>query len=245
LPAHLADRIGEQQRIARENGAVILEDPTVALRAMTLQRPVFTLEELTRFLRSRTAGAAQLDQALRAVLESPELVALDPHAALAGAFTSRDMIEAEASLKRRAASLAARRGHGIGADPEGASAAQWGMDEGQRRAFEYVIGEGDAKAVAVSDADRGVLVAASRRAWTTAGFAVVGSEWQAARDTLTRATVILLDQSQWLGVKDLERVLAAADHARAKAVLIADADELKSMKAVPPFQGLLQHIGLS
>ena len=241
LPAHLAGRIDEQRRIANENGSIIVEDPTVALRALTLQRPIFTHEELTRFLRSRTGGEAQLDEALRAVVQSPDFVVLDPEAGLAGALTSRDMVEAQASLKRRATSLAARRGHGIDVDPPDAA----GLDDGQRRAFEYVIGEGDAKALALTEADKEPILSASRRAWAEAGFAVVGSEWEAARDRLTRATVILVDGSHGMGIKELERVLAAADHARAKAVLVADSEQLRAMKAAPPFQSLLRQIGLN
>jgi hypothetical protein len=61
---------------------------------------------------------------------------------------------------------------------------------------------------------------------------------------LTRSTVLLLDASHLMGVKDLERVLAAADHARAKAVCIADADQLQAMKVASPFQNLLRQVGL-
>jgi hypothetical protein len=46
-----------------------------------------------------------------------------------------------------------------------------------------------------------------------------------------------------MGVKELERALAAADRARAKAVCIADSDQLRAMKVVPPFQNLLCQVG--
>ena len=57
LPAHLSERIAEQQDITQRNGVAILEDPTVALRALTHQRPIFSRRELVEFLHSRTSGA--------------------------------------------------------------------------------------------------------------------------------------------------------------------------------------------
>jgi ATP-dependent exoDNAse (exonuclease V) alpha subunit len=244
LPSHLTDRIAEQQRIAHENGETILEDPTVALRALTHQRPIFTYPELAQFLRSRTSSAAQFDTVLHAVTRSADFVALEPAAGHRGRFTSRDMIEAEASLVRRAASMAARRGHAVAPDRQSAVASQFAMDDALRRAFEYLVSEGDAKAIAVAGAAKGVLLTASRQAWTAEGFAVVGSEWQPGSDILTRGTVLLLDASPMMGVKELERVLAAADHVRAKAVFIADSDQLEAMNVVSPFQNLLRQVTL-
>ena len=245
LPSHLTDRIAEQQRITHENGETILEDPTVALRALTHQRPIFTYQELEQFLRSRTSGAAQFDAVLHAVTHSTDFVAMEPAAGHLGRFTSRDMIEAETSLMRRAASMIARRGHGVAPDRQSAVASQFGMDDAVRRAFEYLVSEGDAKAVAVTDGAKGVLLAASRQAWGAEGFAVVGSEWPPGSDKLNRSTVLLLDAAHRMGVKELERVLAAADHARAKAVCIADSDQLHAMNVVSPFQNLLRQVGLS
>ena len=72
LPAHLSERIAEQQDITQRNGATILEDPTVALRALTHQPPIFSHRELAEFLHSRTSGASQLGEALQAVMGSGE-----------------------------------------------------------------------------------------------------------------------------------------------------------------------------
>ena len=243
LPSHLTDRIAEQQRIAHENGETILEDPTVALRALTHQRPIFTSRELAQYLRSRTSSAAQFDAVFNAVTQAADFVALEPTAGPQGRFTSRDMIEAETSLTRRAASMMARRDHGVAPDRQSAVASQFGLADAVRRAFEYLMSEGDAKALAVADGAKVVLLAASCQAWGAEGFAVVGSEWHPGSDMLTRRTVLLLDASHLMGVKELERALAAADRARAKAVCIADSDQLRAMKVVSPFQNLLCQVG--
>jgi len=50
----------------------------------------------------------------------------------------------------------------------------------------------------------------------------------------------VIDECQSLRLKELERHVAAADRARALAVLLGDADKLRAMKEAPHFQALLQ-----
>ncbi len=270
LPAHLSDRIAEQRDIAQRNGATILEDPTVALRALTHQRPIFSQRELVEFLRSRTGGPDQLGQALSAVMGSGDCVALDPQAGLEGRFTSRDMIEAESSLIRRALSMAARRGHGVPPQLRDAAAAQFAMNGAQRAAFEHLTGEGDAKAAAGDESLKRVVLSAARTAWDALGLSTIGAAqsegaalalealsgirtrsnqqwedaWQQGQDLPGKDSVLLLDGCQHLGLKLLERWAAAADKARAKLVLWADAPSLRAMKAEPPFCNVWRRIGL-
>ncbi len=131
LPEHLAERLAEQQRIARENGDTMLTDPTVALRALTHQRPIFTETQLNRFLFTRTENSTQFDAVLSAVKLCPDLVPLAPGEDGIPRFTSRDMVEAERSLVRRAASMASRRGHAVPLERRGIAA-----DAGWSEAFE-------------------------------------------------------------------------------------------------------------
>ncbi len=105
LPGHMQERVAEQHRIAIENGELIIGDPSVALRALCRQRQTFTREELVRFLEPRTGDPAQLEAALAAVMASAELAALPCGAGKPPRFTSRDMLEAEKSLMKRAAAM--------------------------------------------------------------------------------------------------------------------------------------------
>jgi len=270
LPAHLKDRISEQQRIARDNGEAILEDPSVALRALTLQRPTFTLDDLARFLRPRTDGSEQFDAALRRVAESPETVALDPAAVAPRRFTSRDMLEAAKSLRQRTLSMAARRGHGVTPPPEG-SDLRPAMSDDRRRAFDYLISDGDAKALVLSDDAKGQVLEAARRAWEAGGWktglATASAEtaarlaartgipsrtvaeweeaWRESRDTPVRESVLLIDGAETLGLKQLERFVAHVDKARAKIGLLGDLDRVDKMRIETPFSGVLSGIGLA
>jgi Ti-type conjugative transfer relaxase TraA len=278
LADHLRGRIAEQQRIVQENGDAILEDPTVVLRALTHQRPTFTHRDLAEFLRSRI-GAAQFDAVYLAVTQSQELVAATRSRELVALspdgdqnrFTSRDMMEAARSLKHRAVSMASRRGHGVAPDRRSAVLSRFSLSGEQLRAFDYLVADGDAKAIAVADADKDALLAAARLAWDAEGLKVAGAArsrmaadkvhaasgipsraladweegWQQGRDPLTREGVLVVDGSEMIDLKQLERFLAVADKARAKVVLIGDSIRLGTMRIESPFRDVLLEIGLT
>ncbi len=181
MPGHLTDRLAEQRRIARENGEAIIEDPAVVLRAITHQWPSFTLADVAQFLRSRT-DESQFDAAYLAVTKSDDLVPLPPDAGGRERFTSRDMVEAARSLRQRVLSMAGRRGHGVAGAPVPPPSSlpptsnPPQVDDEQRRLFDYLTSEGDAKAIAVIVAEaRDALLTAVRRAWEANGLRVTGA----------------------------------------------------------------------
>ncbi len=272
LPSHLQERVAERQRIARGNGAMIIEDPTVALRALCRQRPTFTHEDLVQFLKSRTEDAAQLDAALLAIMESSELAALGADSGNPGRFTSRDMLEAEKSLMKRVAAMTTRRGHGAPSPARMSELAQHSPIEEQRSAFEYLVSEGDIKALALrAGSGRSALLAASREVWESQGLRVQGAalsriaaenlqsssgidsqtlaarehEWQEGRDSLTLNHLLLIDGAEMIGLKQLERILALADKARSKVVLLGNSEQLEAMGSTSPLQSILDHAALS
>jgi len=252
LPSHLVERIAEQRRIARANGDAIIEDPSVALRALTHGSPTFTQPELERFLRSRTENDAQSAAALIAVTRSAELVALAGPGEQ-GRFTSRDMIEAAQSLRRRVRSMANRATHSITSDTHGVMLSRLPANTVVRRAFEYLLGAGAAKALAVrDDANRSVLLDAVVEAWTIDGLQAVRLTPRMLAGTvdpcppggkpLVPASVLLIEDADMIGLKQLERAVAGADHARAKAVLIGDPVRLGAMGGATPFSSVLQEL---
>jgi Ti-type conjugative transfer relaxase TraA len=269
LPSHLKERLAERQQIAKQNGETILEDPTVALRALCRQRATFTHQELVEFLSSRTDGPAQLDAALAAILESSELAALPPEGENPLRFTSRDMLEAEKSLMRRVAAMATRRGHGIPPAARPPEPMPDALTEEQRSTLDYLVGEGDIKALAPPvDNVKSTALAAAREAWELRGLRVIGvalsgiaaqnlqtssgiksqtlasfeHDWQEGKDPLTLDHVVVVDGAEMIGIKQLERILAVADKARGKLVLVGDSRQLAAMGSMSPLRSILDKV---
>jgi Ti-type conjugative transfer relaxase TraA len=271
LPPHVVDRIAESRRIARENGALIIEDPTVALHALTHQRATFTHHDIARFLHTRTDGADQFDQAYLKVTTAKEIVPLGVDERHRMRFTTRDMLEAEKSLLNRSTSMAKRPGHGVAPHRQASVLTPSTLSPEQRAAFEHVTAKGDVKAVVgVAGSGKSTLLAAARQAWEAEGLTVKGTAlsgiaaenlqaasgirsrtlasyeyaWKEGRDPLTQDDVLVIDEAGMIGTKQLERMLAAADKARAKVVLVGDPEQLQAIEAGAPFRGIVGEVGM-
>lgn len=270
LPDHLAERLAEQRLIAKENGEAIAEDPAVVLRALTHQWPTFTLRDLARFLQSRTDGAAQFDAAYLAVTQSQDLVPSTCSDDNVARFTSRDMLEAEKSLVHRALSMAMRRGRSVAPGLRSSVRSQFLLNDEQCRAFDYLLTDGDAKAIeAVAGDLEDALLTAAHRAWEAGGSRVAGvarsrtaaeslqsasgiktqpletceDAWRKSQNPLTRNDVLVVAGAEMIGLKALERVFAVADRARAKLVLVGDVGAAGAATVESPFRRVLREIG--
>jgi Ti-type conjugative transfer relaxase TraA len=270
LPQHVKERIAESKQIAKENGELILAEPTVALRALTHQRATFTHHDIAKFLHTRTEGAEQFQAAYLKVTTSNELVALGKDDRNVIRYTTRDMLEAEKSLLNRSTVLESRQSHGVGATRQASALAQSKLSAEQESAFAHITAQGDLKAlVGVAGSGKSTLLAAARQAWEAEGLSVKGAAlsgiaaenlqiasgitsrtlasyeyaWKEGRDALTRNDVLVIDEAGMIGTKQLERMLAAADKAHAKVVLVGDPEQLQAIEAGAAFRGVLGQTG--
>jgi Ti-type conjugative transfer relaxase TraA len=271
LPRHIAERIADSERIAHENGELILEDPTIALRSMTHQRSTFTERDIAKFLHTRTHGAEQFQSAFLKVTTSDELVVLGKDDRNIVRYTTRDMLEAEKSLLNRSKVLDGRRQHGVAAFRQASALSQTVLSAEQQTAFAHITADGDLKAlVGVAGSGKSTLLAAARQAWEAEGLTVKGAAlsgiaaenlelasgiksrtlasyeytWREGRDALTRNDVLVIDEAGMIGTKQLERMLAAADKAHAKVVLVGDPEQLQAIEAGAAFRGVIGQAGL-
>ncbi len=239
LPDHLQARFTEQRRIAQSNGASIIEDPTIAIRALVHQRHSFTLAELRQFLVSRTDGEAQQQAALSAIMASAELVALSRSDDRPTQYTSRDLIEAEKSLLRRAHTLAARRSSAAASTPRAAPPLPGSWSAALRELYAHIVSAGDFKTAAVMGEEQAELLPAMRAHWAGQGRRVLDGVPRADQQALAKDGVLVIANAELIDLKSLERILAAAERARAKLVLLADAVQLKDMGAMSPMHDLM------
>jgi Ti-type conjugative transfer relaxase TraA len=272
LPGFLADRVAEQQRIAGANGVQIIAEPTIALKALSHTNATFTHHDLAKFLHTRTDSAEQFQQAYLKVTTSPELVplGLDDHGRQR--FTTRDMLTAERGLLENADKLSERANHHVDPRRRTAVLTQHRLSAEQERAVVEVTARGDLKALAgVAGSGKSTTLAAMRQVWEAEGYTVKGAAlagiaaenlevaagiqsrtlasyelaWSNGRDPLSRRDVLVIDEAGMIGTKQLERVLAVAEKAHAKVILVGDPEQLQAIEAGAPFRGICAAHGVS
>ena len=175
-----ADRADMHREIARNNGARIIADPSVALDAITHQQSTFTRRDMAKFAHRYSDGLDQFNEVMGAMRSSPDLVELGQDGRGEDRFTTRDMIEAEQRLHRAAELMAERKRHDVGdADRDAALA------RAETRGLVLSGEQADALTHVTDGRDLGIVVGyagtgksamlgVAREAWESAGFEVRG-----------------------------------------------------------------------
>lgn len=272
LPRNLSERVAESKAIAQENGERILEDPRIALKAITSSQATFTERDVAKYLHTRTEGAEQFQAAFLKVTTSQELVTLGRDEQGATRYTTHEMLHLERELLARGERLTHERSHRVSNAHREQVLADGLLSAEQRSAFEHVTAGADlAVVIGVAGAGKSTMLGAARQAWEAAGFTVKGAAlsgiaaenlehasgipsrtlaslelaWSGARDPLTRRDVLVIDEAGLVGTRQMERVLERAEAAGAKVVLVGDPEQLQAIEAGAPFRGLASQAGLA
>jgi Ti-type conjugative transfer relaxase TraA len=271
LPRNIAERIAEQREIVAENGRRIIEDPNIALRALTHMQATFTRRDIGKYLHTRTDGAEQFDKAFLRVTTSAELVALGNDEQGRARFTTREMLKLERQMLERAERLAAVSNHALSNAHQRQVLAEGKLSSQQEAAFEHVTGPTDlAVLVGVAGAGKSKMLESARRAWEAGGYSVKGAalagiaaenlevssgiafrtiagwelSWSKGHDLLGKHDVLVIDEAGLSGTRQMARVLEAVEKAGAKVVLAGDDEQLQAIEAGAPFRGIAEHCGM-
>jgi Ti-type conjugative transfer relaxase TraA len=271
LPASLAERVAEQREIAAENGRRILQEPGLALKAITHHQATFTERDVAKWLHGRTDGAEQFQAAYVKVTTSGELVVLGKDERGQKRFATREMLSLERGLLEGSERLAASRDHAVAARFRDQVLADGRLSQEQQSAFEHVTGGSDLTVVVgVAGAGKSTMLESARRAWEAVGYSVKGAalsgiaaenleiasgirsrtlaswelSWQKGHEQLTRRDVLVIDEAGLVGTRQLARVLDSVEKAGAKVVLVGDPEQLQAIEAGAPFRGIAAQTGV-
>ncbi len=140
----------------------------------------------------------------------------------------------------------------------------------QRDALAHVTGkEGLASVVGYAGSGKSAMLGVARAAWEAEGFAVRGTalsgiaaeslesgsgigartlaslehQWDQGRDLLSSRDVLVIDEAGMIGSRQLERILSAAEKAKAKIVLVGDPEQLQAIEAGAAFRSIAERHG--
>jgi Ti-type conjugative transfer relaxase TraA len=153
-----------------------------------------------------------------------------------------------------------------------ASAQSRGLHLGQEQAdaLRHVTGGRDLTlVVGYAGSGKSAMLGAARDAWEAEGYQVRGAAlsgiaaesleggsgiasrtiaslehaWGQGREQLTSRDVLVVDEAGMIGSRQMDRVLAAAERAGAKVVLVGDAEQLQAIEAGAAFRALTERHG--
>lgn len=149
---------------------------------------------------------------------------------------------------------------------EGAAGTGFALSAQQKAALGHVLGGPDLVALAGSaGSGKSALLGVARAAWEQAGYSVRGAalagiaaeglesgsgipsstvaalqhRWERGEAQLGARDVLVVDEAGLLGSRQMQALIAAANGAKAKLVLVGDAEQLQAIEAGAPFRWLV------
>ncbi|OBQ64318.1 Ti-type conjugative transfer relaxase TraA [Mesorhizobium loti] len=176
-----ADRAELHREIARNNGARIIDDPTLALDAITHQQSTFTRRDIAKFAHRHSDGIDQFNDVMGAISNAPNLVELGKDGRGEDRFTTRQMIETEQRLHRAADRMAGEEQHAVSQTHREAALAHakhrgLALSDEQTGALNHIA---DARGLGVivgfAGTGKSAMLGVARQAWAAAGYEVRGA----------------------------------------------------------------------
>jgi Ti-type conjugative transfer relaxase TraA len=140
----------------------------------------------------------------------------------------------------------------------------------QREAVRHITGPERIEAVVgMAGAGKSTMLGAARQAWEVEGYEVIGAalagkaaegleessgirsrtlaswerSWERGREPLSARSVLVIDEAGMVGSRQLSRILAQADRAGAKVVLVGDPEQLQPIGPGAAFRAVAERAG--
>ncbi|HHR1385276.1 TPA: Ti-type conjugative transfer relaxase TraA [Legionella pneumophila] len=261
-------RLADHQRIARENGQLIFEQPEIALDAITRCQSTFTHQDLARFINRHTENAAQFNRVFERVKSSSELVYVGLDKDGKQRFSTQNMLHIESSMMHQSDVLHHRLGHEVSEKSIMLAQSSRTLSEEQESALRYLTQRGDLKSLlGYAGTGKSYLLGAARETWEQSGYRVHGAALSGIaalnlRDSsgiesrtiaslfyrldkgmfhFTSRDILVVDEAGMLGSRTMERLTREVEQAGAKLVLVGDWQQLQAIEAGASFRAIAEN----
>lgn len=265
-------RYAEHQEIAQRNGERILNDPSIALKALTAQQSTFTHQDMARIANRHSVDVPQFQAVFAAIRNHPDLVLVGTDDKRQERFTTKETLLLESKLLDTAIDKAQMANHLVSDKHIEAALASRSLSDDQKATFEYLVNGGDLScAVGFAGTGKSYLLGAAREAWEAQGYQVKGMTlsgiaaenleaesgiksstvakneyaWQNGYSQLSKNDIVVIDEAGMLGSRQMGNILEQADKSGAKVVLIGDPEQLQPIDAGGAFRAIIENTGFA
>lgn len=262
-------RMEDHQRIAKENGDMLLSEPSIALQAITKQQSTFTHQDIARFVNRHTVDIEQFNLVYEKVKSCPDLLALGLDDKGRERFTTSEMFNLESNMMERAVSLSKTDSHAVSDEHQAYALSQKTLTAEQKTAFDHVMGQGDLTCVVgFAGTGKSYLLGAAKEAWESEGYAVHGVTlsgiaaenlegssgidsrtfasrsyyWDKGEQLLTNKDVLVVDEAGMLSSRQVARLMDEVHKGGAKVVLVGDPQQLQAIEAGAAFRAIAEQV---
>jgi Ti-type conjugative transfer relaxase TraA len=263
-------RFAEHQALAERNGERLLEEPEIALTAITRQQSTFTHQDLARFVNRHTVDAEQFDAVYEKVKSHPELVHLGRDDRGSDRFTTRELLALETKMISQVTEKAQSTSHRISDKHIVAAMVDKNLSDEQQVALKHLTQGSDiACVVGFAGTGKSYMLGAAREVWEAKGYQVQGMtlsgiaaenleggssiksgtvasrlwHWERDRERLTSKDIVVVDEAGMLGSRQMAKIIEEAHLARAKVVLVGDPEQLQAIEAGAAYRAIAERIG--
>ncbi len=267
--SHL-ERFALHQALAYRNGERLLDDPAIALDALTQQQSTFTLQDMARFINRHSGDAEQFAAVYAKVKACPDLVHLGQDGSGKDRFTTRELLTLESEMVNTAVEGSKLVQHEVCDKQLEQLLEDKQLSQEQRVALQHLAQSGEVACVTgFAGSGKSTLLGAAREVWEAAGYRVLGMTLSAiAAENLTASAgiasltvasafwhwdhqiarllpqdIVVVDEAAMLGSRQLSRVITAARSLGAKVVLVGDPEQLQAIEAGAAYRAIADHVG--
>ncbi|TFH49976.1 MAG: Ti-type conjugative transfer relaxase TraA, partial [Methanothrix sp.] len=264
------DRLEEYQRICRENGERIIEDPDRALKQRTYNHAIFTELDLAKYAFDHSADADQFTKVETSIRNSLGIEYLGRDESGQKIYTSKKLVELERESLSIARNLNEQDHHNVHEKYIKQAISTKSLSEEQTKAVQHIThGKDVSILVGRAGSGKSYTLGAIREVYGAQGYRVRGValagiaaeglqndsgihsktlhrqmwDWDQGRDLLSNNDIIVLDEAAMVGTRQMHQLLTHVKDAGAKIIMVGDQDQAQSIEAGGIFRAAKQSLG--